>query len=418
MILLMLLFASMSPDSMDARTLFARANIALQQGNVQDAEKTLHALIGLERDNARYYFMLGETYQAQERLIPALRAFEKSSSLTNHSDPGTLQRMATINSWTRHYNDARTLLRKVTTLRPGNAEAMSDLADLDVRRSLHVFSSYGGWEVDNTKNSYDAGVFAGWVDWLDLYASYSRSDRLFYHRESFSVDAYIFTSYDMFIRLGYRAKRYEYSTATSPDLSAYVHVPDLQLELSYSYTPDNSVSLEAEFFSPDFFMNRSLRANNFKVSGSVRNWIIRPVYAKLFAAILRDPDPLSFIQDSPGTISSFRYETVSLVGSALGAEVGGFNAEVKYIPDRDLDNSIDWSLFTRIGYSWEHIGIQYDMLLDNYRAVGAGRTSRVHLLTLLMKPLAMLDLRVGVKSISRTITEVMPFVSVRFKTGL
>lgn len=263
----------------------------------------------------------------------------------------------------------------------------------------------------------------GNVDWLDLYAGYAVSDRLFYQKKSLWSDLYMFPSHDRYVRLGIQYKEYEYFNAnvSAPDISAYDQVPDVQLEAGASYGSGNYVSVEAELFRPNFYYNKNMHATNLKLAANVRQSIIHYVYIKGFAAILRDPDPARFVVDgSPGTLNSFEYEWRGLAGAGIGYDDGRTFSEIKYIPDRDLDGSIQWSVFARAGYSWGSFGIRYDLLYDRY-AAGQGRAlldSKVNMITLTVSPLHQMEVQSGVKALTRDITELMPFLSLRYKTGL
>jgi hypothetical protein len=288
---------------------------------------------------------------------------------------------------------------------------------------MHLFASRGGWEIDYADAGTETGLFLGWVDWLDLYGGYSSVDRQFYRRTNLWADAYVFPGYDFYVRVGGRRKRYEYPATVSspPDNNAYRNVPAVQLEGTYIHGDGNSLSLEVEYFQPDFYWSPSVKARNVKVTASVQNWLIRPFYAKASAALLHDPDPRRF-QVDPLTkaIQGFDYETLGLLGGAVGFEKGGINAELKYVPDRDLDRSVRWSIFGRLSYRTGNVGVQYDLLYDRYaRTDGrAGSASRVNMLTVFLSPLHFLDIRSGAKALSNGATQIAPFIYVRVKTEL
>jgi hypothetical protein len=126
------------------------------------------------------------------------------------------------------------------------------------------------------------------------------------------------------------------------------------------------------------------------------------------------------MEPTTNTIRGFRYERVTLVGGAIGIEDNRWNVELKYVPDRDLDRSLDWSLFGRIRYDAGNFRIQYDILHDNYRSSSfrGFQSSQVHMVTMVAEPILFLELKAGVKALVRGITTLSPFLSVRIKTGV
>jgi tetratricopeptide (TPR) repeat protein len=373
--------------------------------------------------DAASYRQAGDIYASEGKLTEALQAYEKSLELLGQPDADILKRMATLGTWTRKYNDAEQWLNRALSATPDDAEAREVLTDIRLRRSMHLFGSTGGWEIDYADAATETGLFLGWLDWLDLYGGYSSVDRQFYRRTNLWADAYLFPAYDFYVRVGGRSKRYDYPATinSKPDDNAYRNVPAVQLEGAYMHGDGNSVSLEVEYFQPNFYWSPSVKANNVKVTAAVQNWLVRPFYAKVSAALLRDPDPRRFTVD-PVTkaVQGFEYETLGLLGGALGVEKGPVNVELKYVPDRDLDRSVRWSIFGKLSYRSENLGVQYDLLYDRYaRTEGRGfSASRVNMLTVFFSPAHFLEVRSGAKILSNETTRVAPFVYVRVKTGV
>ncbi len=422
--LAVLLFAvtGATSDSVRDVTLRNEAIAALRTGDPALAGIKARLLVARDAANAEYLMILGDACAADGKLPEALNAYEQSSQLRSNRDAGALKKIAEVQTWVRQYSSARTTLGKALRLTPDDGEAESSLRSIALRRSLHLIGSTGGWEVDYARNVQEYGAFVGWADEADLYGGVSRTDRVFYRRTNLWADAYIFPDYRTYIRVGVRYKRYEYpgSINPHPDATAYDHASHVQIEGGYAYGTENSVSLEFEYFRPDFFWNNNLFANNFKVGASLRNSIAGPVYGRLFAALLRDPDPVTVVTDpASGIVNSFSYETLGLLGAGLGYDDGSLSAEVRYVPDRDLDRSLTWSLFARVGYRFARYGVQADLLYDRYPETGArGFTgSRVAMVTLLAEPWDFVEMRGGVKALTRLTTEIAPFLLVRLKTG-
>ena len=353
----------------------------------------------------------------------AIEFYEKAYEVGGGDDAQLLKRMAALHQWMRDYATAKELLGNVLERNPSDEEADIALRQLQNRRGLQLFGSYGEGEIDYTTRFYRLGAFYGGVDWLDLHAGFSQSSKPGYDRSEASVDAYLFPSYRLYFRFGLREKRYTYphSRDFPPDDNAYTRVPDYQFEVGYYYVGENYVSLETEYYAPHFYWNNSLQAKNYKIGGTVRNWIVKPVYAKIFAATLHDPDPTSLSFDQvTNTITGFGYEDLTLIGGALGFDNERVSAEVKYVPDRDLDRSLDWSVFSTLRVNANGLSVQYDFLYDTYSStsVKALSASQVHMLTTTVQPADLLELKVGMKMLVRGTTIVSPFVSLRLKTGV
>jgi len=410
-------------DTLQERGLYAEAIGALQTGNPALARERATKLVARNGGKPGYHVILGDAYVAGGDLPDAIRAYERSSELQGGRDPEALKKLAVVQEWTRQYASAAQSLRRSLELNPGDDNARSSLRAIGTLRSLHVFASAGGGEIDNARNVQELGGFVGWVDWLDLYGGVSRTDRTFYRRTNRWADAYIFPDYRLYLRIGFRSKSYEYPATINPnpDNSAYHQATHIQVELGYTYGIENTLSLEVEYFRPTFFWNRDLTAGNVKVGASIRATIAGHVYGRLFASVLRNPDPDTFVMDAASHAAlSFGYETVSLIGAGVGYDDGRFSAEVKYVPDRDLDRSLQWSVFARARYMSGQFGVQGDLLIDRYPET-QGRTistSRVAMLTVIAEPWQFLDMRAGVKALTTLTTEFSPFLSLRVKTGI
>jgi tetratricopeptide (TPR) repeat protein len=365
---------------------------------------------------------LGDEYMERGDFSSAMREYQQVPETVRHRDPSLLKQIATLNERTRHFTQAAEWWGKAIAANPSDAEAMDGLQALQAQRSLRIEGGYGGGEIDYSNKSYNINGFYGGVDWLDLHGGYSRNDKIAYARTNTWLDAYAFPSCDTYLRLGVQRKHYDYpqSAGSSPDNNAYLVVPDYQIEIAH-YTGENYVSIELEYFTPNFFWNQDLRANNLKLGGTIRNWLLRPLYFKFFASTLRDPDPQTFVADAgTGGITGFQYERVAMVGGALGLENGRWNVEIKYVPDRDLDHSLDWSMFGKITFEADRLGVQYDFLYDRYSRSSSNsfQSSQAHMVSMTVEPTRMFAVRAGVKILARESTTLNPFISFRIKTGV
>ena len=353
----------------------------------------------------------------------ALTVYQRAYEEGGHNDVNLLKQMATLHLWMREYTEAETLLGVVLEKNPADEEAAATLHHLQDRRGLQFSGSYGEGEIDYTKSSYSVGCFYGGVDWLDLRAGYSQNNRLVYDRSDLWIDAFVFPTYRTYVRIGLRQKNYSYpaSAGAIPDNNAYGRVPDYQWEIGHYYFKESYASVEVEYFAPHFYWNNALRADNLKIGGEIRQWIFRPVYARFFAATLRDPNPESVIvEPTSNRITGFGYEHVTLIGGGLGFDNEKVNAEIKYIPDRDLDRSLDWSFFAALQINTSPVRARYDFLYDRYPSA-SGRNfswSQVHMVTAIVEPARSLELSIGVKAMVQNITTVLPFATLQLNTGI
>ena len=392
--------------------------VALSFGGIVTAQTN-----GTVDGSAQSYRHRGDEALEQGDFTAAIRNYSLSLESDRSDDVELQKKIATLHQWIREYGAAKELLGSVIARNPDDAEAVTTLQQLQIRRGLQMTGNVGEEEVDYTTRTYSAGAAYGGVDWLDLHAGFSQSSKLVYDRSDLWLEAYVFPSYRTYIRFGLRQKNYSYPSSTTavPDNNAYARVPDFQLEFGHYYFKENHFSIEGEYFTPNFYWNNGLRANNYKIGGTIRNWIVRPVYAEVFAAVLHDPDPGSLIMDpATGSIAGFGYENMTLLGGAVGFESDRLSVDLKYVPDRDLDRSLNWSLFSRIRVNMNAFSMQYDFLYDTYPAstTNAFSSSQVHMLTGAVEPAAFLEMRVGVKMLLRDVTRVAPFISLRLKTGV
>ena len=227
------------------------------------------------------------------------------------------------------------------------------------KRDFHILGSAGGWEIDYTTNNYSLGFFLGWNDQHDFYTNYSMIDKVYYRRSNLTFDAFWFFQKNTYLQIGAGIKNYDYPFEINPDPdnSSYDQVPTFQIEYGNYFFDENYFNLGFEYFRPNFYWDENLRANNFKFSGSIRYWLIEPFYGKFYLAFLHDPDPETFvINKQEENIYEFSYQQQFLAGGAIGLSANNLNLELKYLPNRDLDNSITHSIFTKIKYTWNHFG--------------------------------------------------------------
>ena len=98
------------------------------------------------------------------------------------------------------------------------------------------------------------------------------------------------------------------------------------------------------------------------------------------------------------------------------------SAELKYIPNRDLDSSYDYSILAELGYEFtEKISARLDYVYDKYSPESnyAGKTANVYMVSGFYKLHPRIDLGAGYKYLNLpTDNQHTGFLSLIFKTGL
>lgn len=424
--LAILLVFMISADSLPAKQkeMYENAVSLYKKGNYRQALEIAEELSSLDKLNPLYSELLGDINKRLGNLNEAVKNYLRVLDLEQQKNVNVLKKLATVYKWMRRYHTAKNLLLEALHLAPKDREAMVDFANLRRKRGVKLFASYGGGEIDYTTKDMRVRFFYGGLDFLDFYAGYSYSDKAFYRRKQQKADLYIFPNYKFYVRLGFRYKTYEYppSINPNPDINAYATIPDGQIELAYYYRGDDHFSIELEYFKPNFFWNKSLYADNFKLSGTWRTRVFGPVYFKAYGALLHDPDPATFVMDTlTNTVKGFKYERLGLLGGAIGVSMPRWDISTKVIPDRDLDRSTDYSVFADISYDPGTWKFSYDYLLDKYSKFSyrAGQLSHVHMLTVRLKQAGFADVLFGVKYLIRDKkSQITPFIALNLLTGI
>lgn len=304
-------------------------------------------------------------------------------------------------------------------------------------RGLQIRGLVGGYEPDYTKSGYEAMLFYDGFNNLDLHAGYSFSDQVYYTRDKIYADGYFFYRPYSYLKLYLAMKDYDYpDDATlkrpNPDSSAYDRVPTIEMEVSHWLTKTLRGTLAYEYFRPDFFYDKDTSAENQKISAEI---YYKPkidfLRAKLFYALLKDPDPdTTEIKGrdnlkTPAGIAAgtdIHYRSSSLLGGGLEYVKDRWDIEMKYIPNRDLDNSYQYSILTGIKYELkEDLSVRLDHVYDTYSSKSSlsGETANVYMVSAYYALTPRIDLGAGYKyiDIPRGI-ENTGFFSLAYKTGL
>ena len=420
----------------EVKDLYKEAEGFVDAGDYAKAEEILKKLISSEPNNAGYHKLLGDAYRKGRKLEDALSEYEKAKKLGGENAE-LLKGIGAAHKWMRNYDEAEMAYQKAVKLSPNDREARDDLEAIKLRKGLRLKVMLGGWEPDYTKESYEAGLSYGGIDRLDLNAGYSYADQIYYSRHKVYGSGYYFYNPDSYLKLQLAYKDYNYPVdpavqKPNPDSNSYDTVRIFEVEGSHWFKRVLRGTLAYEYFRPTFFHDKDSAANNHKVS--VELYYITPLeYLRFKAmyAILRDPDPGKTEikgRNNPNTpagtatTTDVQYQTQSLLGGGAEFSMGRWNAELKYMPNRDLDSSYKYSILAGVGYDFtERVTGRFDYVYDKYSSESnyAGKTAKVYLASVFYKLDPFVDLGVGYKYIDLpTDNDSTGFLTISYKTGL
>lgn len=322
-----------------------------------------------------------------------------------------------------------------TTSAASSAPNLSEQEKLD--NGLSVTAWVGGWEPDYTRKSYEVMLGYKAIPSLHLYAGGGYADQTYYERTKGYAKGYYFYREYSYLKLYAGYKDYDYPVdpalqAPNPDSNSYDKVPVVEFEVSHWFSKQFRGSVFVEYFQPTFFYDRSSSATNYKVGGEVyyrasaEGLRLLVTYARL-----QDPDPKKTeikgrdnLNTPAGvaTQTQVAYRTTSLLGSAVGYVSGPWEAEVKYLPNRDLDNSYEHSLLNYVAYRFTStVKGRADYVYDKYSKDSnyPGKTANVYMLSASLDANRSTTMSAGVKYIDLpTRNDLAGFFSIAVKTGV
>lgn len=405
----------------------------IDEGRYSQAEESLKDLIKAEPKNARYHQLLGDAYRREGKLRDAVVEYETAKNLGGEN-PELLKSMGTTYKWLKRDREAAEFYSKALKLNPDDREAREDLEDLKLRKGLVLNLMAGGWEPDNTTEKYEGMLEYGGVDKMNLNGGYSYSKNPYYSRHKAYANGYYFYEGNSYAKLGVAYKDYNYPTGPTlqPDSNAYDKVPSFEVEVSHWITPVLRGTLAYEFFRPNFLYDKDSHANNHKLSAEA--YYLTPVDGlrlKLMYAVLRDPDPdkttikgrgLNLPLGTVAAATNIEYQTQSLIGGGVEYSRKRYSAELKYLPNRDLDSSYSWSVLAGFGYDFsEKVTGRLDYVHDKYssKSFNAGKTANVYLASVFYRLDNRTDLGFGAKHIDQPAgSDETVFLTVSYKTGI
>lgn len=314
-------------------------------------------------------------------------------------------------------------------------QQLSEQEKLD--KGLSLAAWVGGWEPDYTKKAIEAMLGYKGLPSLHLYGGVGYADQIFYERTKVYAKGYYFYQDNSYVKLyaGYKDYDYPDDPATqrpNPDSNAYDKVPNTEVEIAHWFTQFFRGSAFIEYFRPTFFHDSSSNADNVKTG--VEAYYLAPfdgLRFKVMYALLRDPDPKKTeikgrnnlsTPAGTATATSVVYRTTDLFGGAVELAQQTWQAEFKYLPNRDLDNSYDYSLLTFFSYRFlENLTGRVDYVYDKYSSESnfAGKTANVFMLSSFYEPNRSITVGAGVKYIDLPAqNDLTGFISLAVKTGV
>lgn len=425
------LFAAEKPESP-----YNEAKKLIDAGEYAKAEEQLTKLISANPKNAKYYQLMGDLQNKQGRSEEALKNYEKAKGL-HGENPELLKGIATSQKRLRNFHDAEKSYNRAIELAPKDEEAKDDLNNLKLKRGLQLKAFFGGWEPDYTRLAFEGALFYGGFDRFDLNAGYSYADQTYYTRHKVFANGYYYYNPTSYLKLNLAYKDYNYPVDPSvqkpnPDSNSYDTVPVVELEISHWFIRFLRGTFAYEYFRPNFFYDKDSHADNHKISTELYYITpFEPLRLKAMYAILIDPNPhkttikdrsLNMPVGTTAQTTNVRYQTQSLFGGGVELSIKKVSAELKYIPNRDLDSSYDYSILAELGYEFtEKISARLDYVYDKYSPESnyAGKTANVYMVSGLYKLHPRIDLGAGYKYLNLpTDNQHTGFLSLIFKTGL
>lgn len=304
-------------------------------------------------------------------------------------------------------------------------------------QGLTVDFWYGGWEADYTKTAYEAMFSYRAIDKFHLMAGFGDSRQVYYDRSKVYAGAYYFYQDYSFFRMFLSERKYKYPTlpgaaSPTPDSNSYEKVPRLELEVSQYFNKDVRGGLTYELSSPNFFYDKGTSTTVQKLGAELAFVTANPkLRAKIYYTLLRDPDPYKteikgfnnpWTAQGVAPATSIVNRTTSLLGGSLQYVEDRWSFEAKYLQNRDLDNSYNYSLLNKFIYRLDDTrSLQFDHVHDEYSGQSylRGQSANVYLASYYQQISPDIKYGLGIKHIGvPNFNQNTGFVYVQYKTGV
>jgi hypothetical protein len=274
----------------------------------------------------------------------------------------------------------------------------------DLDKGLTARAWLGGTEPGTSKQAVEAQLGYAGFDRLQLQAGAGWTDNIFYSATKAYATAYFHYAPGSYLKGDLSLRRYLYSGANrpTPDSSAYDLVPRGEVEVSHRFGEVVRAGLAYQLFAPDFFYDQATRIVNHKLTAEAELQLGQGFSVSGVAAMLIDPDPArTTIKDrplpgaAPGTSCTPGVTAVGcaaathvvtrrelLLGAGGAYRTGLFTANLRYIPNRDLDSGFAGSILSGLELRpADRLAIDLQWILDRYAAASgptfAGKTGNI-----------------------------------------
>lgn len=386
------LFAQ-EPSFIEAEKLFAT-------GEYSRAEAVLNNLLSSDPGKAEYYRLMGDLLRKKDKFRQAAKNYEKA-----------------------------------LTLNPEDKKAIDSLHSLRLDRGLKIESWVGAWEVDYTRFARETALSYKGLNDIKLVLGHNYTDEINYKKYSSFLKGTYYYGHDAYIKLALKDRSYEYPInpkikIPTPDSTALNTNFYVELEASQDLFKNLHATLTYELTMPKFYYDRAATIKTHKITAELHyKTPLEFLTAKLYYSLLRAVDGNTTEvkgRDNTGAgtakTTAVKYSIFSLFGGALEMSRGNFSAELKYLPNRELDDSYKYSIFTAVGYEInEAFSIRLDHLYDKYSSTSsrANMSGNVYMFSTKYKFTPELDIEAGYKYINiPRRTEGTAFTTLVFRTGL
>jgi hypothetical protein len=263
------------------------------------------------------------------------------------------------------------------------------------RRPLSLRADLGGTEPGTSRQAFEGAVAYRAEGPYEVQAGYSYSDQVFYTSSRGFLTGYrFFNDGQSYVKGDASLRKYQYPTdpavqRPNPDSNAYDWVPRGELEASHPFTEVLRGTVQYQLFPASFWHDSASWTWNQKLSGEVEVRALPQLRLAARAAALRDPNPRATeikgrpLPTNPATLATQTkvvYRTTSLLGGWGALDLGRAALKVEYLPNRDLDNSYDWSLLTTLDLRLTRwLDLRLQQVHDRYASVSnfPGRTAEI-----------------------------------------
>lgn len=317
----------------------------------------------------------GDALRRAGDLDAAVAALQAAQAAGDRSAE-TWKRLGWAEKARRRFSAAEAALAQALVADPADREARDDLADLRRNRGLRLTGWLGGDEPGSSKQAFNAELWYGGLDRLELKAGYGYGDAIFYQSNKGFASAYWFYRPDSYLQADFTYRKYSYpvelgGTAPNPDTSSYEQAPRGTLELQHWFGRTLRATVAYQVYAPTFWHDPATRITNHKATAEVMVPLGGGLRLGGLVGALRDPGPkTTTILGRPipsgsaatgtacptvanpaqqcATSTEVRYKVEPLYGGFASFDAARWALEVKGITNRDLDASYSFSLLTTL----------------------------------------------------------------------